>query len=340
MEPVTLKNIASELGISVTTASKALKNYPDVSPKTRKAVVDLAKKLNYTPNSFAVNLRTKESKIIGLIIPEIVHHFFSSVINAIIKKAEKKGYLVITLQSNESDKLEEKQIDLLLDKRVDGILMSLSNNRKDLSPLKKIIESETPLVLFDKISKVINCSKVIIDDRKAAYSATKHLINSGCKNIAHFRGPLNPQNSIDRFLGYKKAIEDYKLTFDKSLIYTCEKVTYKEGYNFAKQLHLSNKKVDAIFAITDLVAIGAITYFNEANIKIPEQISIIGFSNWFMASVISPSLSTVDQPGNEMGKTALKLLLKEIKATKKGKKIEYKTIVLPTDVICRNSTKK
>ena len=131
MEQVTLKSIASELGISITTASKALKNYPDVSPKTRKAVIDLARKLNYIPNSFAVNLRTKESKVIGLIIPEIVHYFFSNVVNAIIEYAEKKGYLIITLQSNESDKLEEKQIELLLNKRVDGILISLSNNRKD-----------------------------------------------------------------------------------------------------------------------------------------------------------------------------------------------------------------
>ncbi|WP_298365054.1 LacI family DNA-binding transcriptional regulator [uncultured Lutibacter sp.] len=339
MEQVTLKSIASELGISITTASKALKNYPDVSPKTRKAVIDLARKLNYIPNSFAVNLRTKESKVIGLIIPEIVHYFFSNVVNAIIEYAEKKGYLIITLQSNESDKLEEKQIELLLNKRVDGILISLSNNRKDLSPIHKIVESGTPLVLFDKISKLINCSKVIINDRDAAYAATEHLINTGCKDIAHFRGPLNPQNSIDRFLGYKKALEDSKLHFDKSLVYTCEKVSFEEGYNFAKELHQSNKKVDAIFAITDLVAIGAITYFNEANVKIPEDISIIGFSNWFMASVISPSLSSVDQPGYEMGKKAIKLLLKEIKAIKKGKKIKHKTIVLPTNVIKRSSTR-
>ena len=339
MEQVTLKSIASELGISITTASKALKNYPDVSPKTRKAVIDLARKLNYIPNSFAVNLRTKESKVIGLIIPEIVHYFFSNVVNAIIEYAEKKGYLIITLQSNESDKLEEKQIELLLNKRVDGILISLSNNRKDLSPIHKIVESGTPLVLFDKISKLINCSKVIINDRDAAYAATEHLINTGCKDIAHFRGPLNPQNSIDRFLGYKKALEDSKLHFDKSLVYTCEKVSFEEGYNFAKELHQSNKKVDAIFAITDLVAIGAITYFNEANVKIPEDISIIGFSNWFMASVISPSLSSVDQPGYEMGKKAIKLLLKEIKAIKKGEKIKHKTILLPTNVIKRSSTR-
>jgi len=338
MKEVTLKQIASTLGISITTVSKALKNYPDVSPKTKKAVIELADKLHFKPNSFAVNLRTKESKIIGLIIPEIVHHFFSSVINGIIEKAEKEGYLVITLQSNESEELEQKQIDLLLGKRVDGILISLSNNTKNLSYLQKIIDHKTPLVLFDKINKLIDCSKVIIDDREAAYSAVSHLINSGCKKIAHFRGPLNPQNSIDRFLGYKKALSDNNLTFDKSLVYTCENVTFEEGYKFAKKIHTENIDVDGIFAITDLVAIGAITYFKEVGVKIPEQISIIGFSNWFMASVITPSLTTVDQPGYKMGKSALKLLLKEIKASKKNKLIKHKTIVLPTKVIQRNST--
>ena len=145
MGEVTLKQIAEELGISVTTVSKALKNYSDVSPSTKAAVINLANKLNYKPNSFAVNLRTKESKTIGLIIPEIVHHFFSNVVNAIIEKAEKKGYLVIVLQSNESEELEKKQIDLLLSKRVDGILMSLSNNTKNLDHLKKVLANNTPM---------------------------------------------------------------------------------------------------------------------------------------------------------------------------------------------------
>ena len=216
--------------------------------------------------------------------------------------------------------------------------MSLSNNTKNLDHLQKVIDHKTPLVLFDKISKLLDCSKVIIDDRSAGYDATEHLIKSGCKKIAHIRGPLNPQNSIDRFLGYKKALKDYNLPFDNSLIFTCEKVSFEEGYNFAKKIYTEHTGVDGIFAITDLVGIGVVAYFNEVGIKIPEQIAIIGFSNWFMSSVISPSLSTIDQPGFVMGENALKLLLKEIKAHKKGKEFKYKTIVLPTHVIKRNST--
>lgn len=214
MNNVTLKKIAEILGISITTVSKALKNYPDVSTKTKKAVLELAEELHYTPNSFAVNLRTKESKTIGLIIPEVVHHFFSNVINGIIEEAEKNGYLVIILQSNESLALEKKQVDLLLNKRVDGIIMSLSNQSNFDDHIKEIIARGIPFVLFDKISKLINCSKVIIDDQKAAFEAVEHLILKGCKKIAHIRGPINPQNAIDRFLGYKKALEHYKIPFD------------------------------------------------------------------------------------------------------------------------------
>jgi len=337
---VTLKHIAEKLGISITTVSKALKEYPDVSRKTRKLVRETASMLNYKPNSFAVNLRTRESKTIGLIIPEIVHHFFSNIIKVIISQAEKKGYLVITLQSNESYELEKKQINLLLSKRVDGILISLANETGDYKHLTEIIENDTPLVMFDKIAKIIRCSKVIIDDRKAAYKATEHLIKIGCKRIAHFRGPLLPQNSIDRFLGYKQALIDNNIPYDSSLVYLLNDMSFEEGKFFANQLLKDHKDVDGVFINTDLVAIGAITEFNRQEIKVPEQINVIGFSNWFMASVISPSLTTIDQPGFEMGKKAIKLLYKEIKNKKKKKIIRYKDVVLETDLVIRKSTKE
>jgi LacI family transcriptional regulator len=203
MKQATLKEIAEKLGISITTVSKALKDYSDVSLKTKTAVISLAKELNYSPNTFAVNLRTQESKTIGLIIPEIVHHFFSNIIKGIITEAEHNGYLVIILQSNESLELEKKQVALLINKRVDGILISLSNDTNDDDHLKAILERNIPLVQFDKISKLINSSKVIINDQKAAMNATQHLIDAGFTKIAYIRGPINPQNSIDRFIGYK-----------------------------------------------------------------------------------------------------------------------------------------
>lgn len=339
MNNTTLKEIASQLGISITTVSKALKGYSDVSEKTRKSVVELANQLNYTPNSFAVNLRTKESKTIGLIIPTIVHHFFSNVIEGILEEAEKRDYMVIILQSNEKFELEKKQINLLLNKRVDGILMSLSNETGDFNHLNTVLSHQTPLVLFDKIAKIVNCSKVMINDRKAAYDAVCYLIKKGYKKIAHFRGSYLPQNSIDRFLGYKKALEDNNIPYDPSLVFVCENNNdFKDGYENAKKIIKENLNIDAIFAVTDLVAIGIIKYLNEVNISIPGQIAVLGFSNWFMSSVISPTLSTIDQPGFEIGKKSATILFDEINLKKNNLPIIFQSVELETTLIERETT--
>ena len=340
MKETTLKEIAETLGISITTVSKALKNYSDVSEKTRKAVIALAEELSYTPNSFAVNLRTKESKTIGLIIPEVVHHFFSNVINGIIAEAEKNGYLVIILQSNESLELEKKQVALLVNKRVDGIIMSLSNESNNDFHIKEILRKEIPFVQFDKISKLIPSSKVIINDQKAAMEAVQHLIDKGCEKIAHIRGPENPQNAIDRFIGYKKALEKNGIPYDSKLVYSCKNVTFEEGIEFAKQIVDEHPDVDGIFVITDLVAVGVLAYFNEKGIQVPNQIAVIGFSNWFMSQVITPKLSTVDQPSYEMGVAAFSLLLEEMICRKDGKVFIPRTIELETSIIERDSSLK
>lgn len=339
MKTITLKQIAEELNISVTTVSKALKDYPDVSKKTKQRVLDLAKKLNYIPNSFAVSLRMRQSKTIGVIVPTTVHHFFSNVIKGILKEAEKKDYLVILLHSNENYELEKKQVDLLISKGVDGILISLSNKTNNFEHLQKIISHGIPLVLFDKIAKTVKCSKVIIDDRKAAYDAVSYLIKKGYKRIAHFRGDLNPQNSIDRFLGYKQALLDHDIDFDPTLVYMCNSNSdLEDGYNNAEKLlkdHGNN--IDAIFTITDLIAIGIMKYFTDHNIKIPEDIALFGFSNWFMSSVINPGLSSVEQHGYEMGEKSAYIVFQEIDSKHNNILIEPQTIILPTKLIIRES---
>lgn len=339
MNNTTLKQIASQLGISITTVSKSLKGYSDVSEKTKKAVLDLAKQLNYTPNSFAVNLRTKESKTIGLIIPTVVHNFFSNVIEGVLEEAEKRDYMVIILQSNEKLELEKKQIDLLMNKRVDGILISLSNETGEFQHLNAILSHNTPLVLFDKIAKLVNCSKVTINDKKAAYDAVSYLIKKGYKKIAHFRGSYMPQNSIDRFLGYKKALEDNNIAYDSSLVFVCENNTdFEDGYENAIKVVKEHPEIDAIFAVTDLVAIGIIKYLNEVGIAIPKQIAVFGFSNWFMSSVISPKLSTIDQPGFEIGRKSASVLFDEINLKKNNSPVVFQSIELETSIIEREST--
>jgi LacI family transcriptional regulator len=270
----------------------------------------------------------------------VVHHFFSSVINGIINEAEKFGYLVIILQSNESEELERKQVDLLLSKRVDGIMMSLANTTVEVDHIASIKRANTPLVMFDKISKMIACSKVVINDRQAAYDATKFLIDKGCKRIAHFRGALLPQNSIDRFLGYKKALEDHGLPFDPKLVYICEKVDYDDGRAAAIQLLADGHKIDGLFAITDMAATGALTVFKENGIKVPHDIALMGFSNWFLSQAITPALSTVDQPGYKMGRKTFKLLRKEMNAKKQGIAFTPITKTLKTKIVERDSTPK
>jgi LacI family transcriptional regulator len=195
-------------------------------------------------------------------------------------------------------------------------------------------------VQFDKISKLIHSSKVIIDDQKAAAEAVQHLIDIGCKKIVHIRGPINPQNAIDRFLGYKKTLEKNGILYDPSLVYTCQQVSFEEGFEFAKKITTNHPDVDGVFAITDLVAVGVLAYCNENGVKIPQQIAVIGFSNWFMSQVMTPKLSTIDQPGREMGEVAFNLLLDEINVNKEGGTFEPKTVTLKTNLIARASTRK
>ena len=339
MTKVTLKIIAKTLGISIATVSKALKDYPDISKKTKQKVLKLAKTLNYKPNSFAQSLRNQESKIIGLIIPSIVHHFFSNVINGVINAASEKGYLVIILQTEESFENEKKQVQLLVEKNIDGILLSLSDKTVRYDHIKQVINEDIPVVLYDKISKSINCSKVIIDDKKAAFNATEYLIKTGCKRIAHIRGPLKPQTTIDRFMGYRKALETYNIPFDKSLVYVSEELSYENGYDLTDQIIDDHPDLDGVFAFTDLVATGVLTKLKERGVDIPNKVSVIGFSNWFLSKITSPTLSTIDQPGYEMGLKAFDLLHEEINQNKKGLPVNYEVVEISTKVVPRNSTK-
>lgn len=339
MKVVKLKDIAEILGVSVTTVSKALKDYPDISKETKQHVKILAEKLNYKPSALAVNFRNKESRIIGVIIPEIVHHFFSNVINGIISEAEKKGYLVITLQSSEKFAMEEKNIELLIDQRVDGIIMSLSNETDTFEHLKKLKDKDIPLVLIDKVTDRIECSKVFIDDENAAFMAVDYLIKTGCRKILHLNGPLIPKSTTDRLSGYKKALEAHGIAYDPELVYYCEKHAYQEGVDYTNDAIIKHPDIDGVFAITDLLAAGSLTALRNLNIKVPDRVSVMGFSNWHLSKIVSPQLSTVVQPNFDMGKKAISILLDEIKQSKTLDYVEKSMVKLPTKMIIRESTR-
>lgn len=338
MLKVTLKKIATTLEVSTATVSKALKNYPDISEKTKKKVKALAASLNYKPNSFAQSLRNQESKIIGLIVPTLVHHFFSNIMHGVIDSASEHGYLVITLQSSESYDDEKKKINLLLEKNVDGILLSLSDKTVNYNHINRLIDDGVPVVLYDKISRSVNCSKVIIDDCEAAFNATQYLIDTGCKKIAHIRGPLKPQTTIDRFMGYKNALEVNNIPFDKSLVYVSDDLSFENGYKLTSQIIEEHDEIDGVFSFTDLVATGVLVRLKELEIRVPDQISVMGFSNWFLSRITSPTLSTVNQPGYEMGKKAFTLLYNELNQVRNGEQVRYEIIKIPTKIIPRDST--
>ena len=338
MKNLTLKDIAIALNISVTTVSKALKNYPDVSVKTKERVKAYAEKVNFTPNSFAAYLRTHESKTVGIVIPRLNHFFFSSILRGIITEAEKHEYMTFILCSDESYELEKTQIQRLLNKNVDGIFLSIADKTHDLTHIQNIMDKDTNLVIFDKYSKLTPCSSVVIDDRKAAYTAVEHLIKKGKKRIAHFRGPLLPQNSIDRFLGYRRALEENGIEYDKDLVFICNEINDSEGYDHMQQILDQKMDVDAIFAVADLPAVGAIKCLIENKIQIPEEIAVMGFSNWLISSLITPSLSTIDQPGELMGRKAFQVFLDERDTKKRNEPVVFQKYEIETTLIERKST--
>lgn len=335
---VTIKDIARELNISPSTVSRALKDHPDISPETKKLVNELAKKLNYEPNTIALSLRSQKTNTIGVIIPEIVHFFFSTIISGIEEVAYDAGYTVMVCQSNESYEKEVIDTKALLSHRVDGFLVSYSRETKNFDHFKEVDSRNIPIVFFDRIPKGIEAPKIIIDDEQAASSATLHLIDQGCKKIAHLAGPLTLQISQKRLKGYKDALLKYNLEVNDSYIIDCGHGTKEEGYTCMKQLLDSKDIPDAVFANNDIAAYGAMIAIKEAGLRIPEDISVVGFSNWQFSSLIEPQLSSVSQPGLEMGRTAAKILIEELKSKEDVKKDITK--VLPTNLVVRSSSNK
>ncbi|MEO9964917.1 MAG: LacI family DNA-binding transcriptional regulator [Reichenbachiella sp.] len=335
---VTLKDIAKMLKISVPTVSRALKNYPDISRETKRKVLQLVEELNYRPNQFALNLRKNKSNTIGVLIPEIVHHFFSTVISGIIEVADEQGYSVMLFQTNESFEREVRETRVMLNGRVDGLLISLSNETKNLDHLREFERHNVPVVLFDKVMDGLQASQVVVDDFEGAYSATQHLIDQGNERIAYIRGPLEPRNSVRRYNGFVKALEDAGRRLDERYLKTCHRVSKEEGYEFTQELLNLTEPPDAIFAATDLVAIGSMQAIHDKGLEIPKDISLCGFSDWMMASAVNPPLTSVRQPGFEMGRQAAELLFSDIKNIDEGVLKETKTVELKTELIQRAST--
>lgn len=334
---VTIKDIARELGIAPSTVSRALKGHPDISTATKKAVNALAEKLNYQPNIIALSLRQSKTHTIGVIIPEIVHFFFSTIISGIEDVAYDHGYNVIISQSNESYDREVSDLKALFNSRVDGFLISVSRETTNFDHFASVHERGIPMVFFDRVIDNLGTSKVIVDDTEGAYQAVNHLAQQGCKRIAHLAGPDLLMITRKRIDGYIKALGDNNMMVDNKLIIHCNKGIVEEAKDIALKLFSTKNPPDGLFCSHDLSAIGALKAAKELNIAVPEQLAIIGFSNWQITTMTDPPLSTVDQPGYEMGRQAVELLLKEIEA-KEDEFVEPKIITLPAKLLVRGSS--
>jgi LacI family transcriptional regulator len=334
---ITIKDIARQLNISASTVSRALNDHPYINSETKKRVIDLADKLDYTPNSLATSLRSQKSNTIGVIVPEIVHFFFSTVIAGIEELAHNAGYTILFCQSNESYEREVLDTKALMTHRVDGLLVSFSKETMNFDHFKEVAKKNIPIVFFDRMMKEMDASNVIVADYDGARQATEHLLDQGCSRIAHLAGPKGLTISEERLNGYLDVLEEHHLKPEAGFMQECGGGK-EDGYKCTKKLLQLSNPPDAIFANSDMVALGAMEAVKEVGLNIPNDIAIIGFSNWQFSESIEPQLSTISQPGFEIGRTAMMLLLDELNSS--DEKLQHKTKVLPTELIIRASSLK
>lgn len=333
----TITDIANELGVSPSTVSRALNNNPAISKKTKKAVVKLARKKNYQPNLLALNLLQKKTNTIGVIVPEITSYFFSSVINGIQDMVNPLGVNMIIGQSNESYEEEKTIVQTFTSINVDGFLISPSSETKKIDHLEMLVNNNIPLVLFDRDCEGMNIDKVFVDEYNGAFQAVEYLIKTGCKRISHIAGEQTLSTARHRLQAYKDALQKYKLPIIEDYIVETNGFTPEHGIEPTKQLLSLASPPDAVFTINDGVAIGAMYVIKDAGIKIPDEISVIGFDDDPHSSYFKPSLSTVWQPTYEMGMLSARILMKRINTSNDLSKIRVESLF--PELVVRGSSK-
>lgn len=336
---VTLKQIAKELDVSISTVSKSLRNSLEIGEETRLKVQAFAKFYNYKPNNIALSLKNRRTKTIGIIIPEIVHYFFSTVINGIEQVANEKGYSVIICLSDDTFDKEVMNMELLAHGSTDGFIMSLSKEtqyKKDFHHITEVIDQGMPVVMFDRITDEVNCDKVIIDDKKAAYEAVQYLINQGRKKIALVTTVDYVSVGKLRTDGYIKALQDNNIAFDENLIIKIEDVDTCE-ITISKLL--ADKVIDAVFAVNELFAVTILKTAHKMNLNVPKDLAIIAFTDGIISKYSTPTITTVSQSGIKMGKKAAEILIARLESEEDDNDEEiYKTEIIETHLIEREST--
>lgn len=333
-EQVTIKDLAKQLNISVSTVSRALRHAMDVNPETKEAVIRLARELNYEPNFIAQSLVKKQTKIIGVIVPAIHSNYFSQALSGMTDVASEHNYHVMFCQSNETSLQEISSIKKLAACNVDGLLVSVSKETSNLGEFEKIRQKGIPIVMYDRILHELPCSKVIVDEYEGAHKAVEHLIKKGCTRIAHIAGPHDLSVSVNRMNGYLDALQEHGLEFDPQLMVHCNAFE-DDAMDAIKKIMRVKPSPDAIFCINDLSAIISLKYLIARGIKVPEEVKVVGFNDDPVSRFAEPSLTTVMQPGYEVGKLAMGILIDEIQ----NRDVEPQTIKLRTKLVIRNSSR-
>ena len=332
---VTMKEIAKKLGVSVSTISRALKDSPELHPDTKKRIVEMAKEMNYQPNLLAQSLRISRTNTLGVIVPEITSHFFASCISGIQDYANKRGYNVMICQSNETLELEKANIRTLVASQVDGLLISLSRETNQYKHLLDLYNREIPFLLFDRVNEDIPVSRVTFNDEGGAYQVTKHLLETGCKRVMYVSGPEDLYISKKRKEGYLHALNEFGITPEPELVKISD-LTTEGNIKVGKEIAEMKSRPDGVFCMIDPVALDILAYWKSIGIKVPSDMALAGFTDNPSSAVVEPPLTTVAQPGYEMGKLAVTHLLDQLDGVASDDPI---SIVLETTLLPRQSTK-
>jgi LacI family transcriptional regulator len=337
-ERATIHDIARELNITASTVSRALNDHPRISDATKRSVLSVAARLSYQPHRLAAALRNGRSLVIGVIIPMADRNFFGSIVRGVEEVANAANYQVMICQTYEDPRKEAAAVEALLNSRVDGIIASISKATEDFRHYQKVKDKGIPLVLFDRTTDQLDVSHVVIDDYLAAYKATEHLIQQGCRRIAHFTNIQKIAIYKERLRGYRTALEDRGISFREELVVESN-LQLEDGRSSMQKLLALPVVPDAVFSASDLGAMGALQVLKENNIKVPDDVALVGFSNEPFTMFCDPPLTSVDQHCKRMGNTASEIFLEEVMASA-DRKFIAKKIVLPAELIIRQSSVK
>jgi LacI family transcriptional regulator len=333
---ITIYDIADFLKISPATVSRGLQDHQGINPGTKKKIIDTAKKMGYRQNKFASNLRKKSTNTIGVIVPRLNSYFVSTVIAGIEKVANTNNYNLIITQSLENFQKEISNVSTMFNNRVDGVLISLASDSKGSRHFNELLKKGIPLIFFDRTMNLADCTKIELDNKKAGFDATKHLIAQGCRRIAHIEGDTRRNVYADRLAGYRLALKEHGFEFDPNLVISNSLVEYA-GADGINQVLKMKKMPDGIFAANDASGVACIKGLKAAGYKVPQDIAVVGFNNDPIATVIDPNLSTINYPGLEMGEIAATTLINKLKKNSSG---NLETIVMKHQLVVRESSLK